>query len=188
MGFLELLLLSIGLSLDAVAICVALGLAAPRIRWGFVVEAAVWFGGAHVVMPVAGFFVGRGLGPWIAAVDHWVAASVLAAIGLRMLYAAIRGGDERPAPADPTARTLLALSLAASVDAAAVGVTLPLLDTPLAPAVATMGATAAAAAAAGVTLGRRLGGGMSRGFEIAGALVLCALAVKVLVEHLSQGV
>ena len=188
MGLSDLLLLSVGLSMDAMAAAATRGLAARRVRLRDVLAVAAFFGGFQALMPLLGWFLGRSVGPWIAEWDHWIAFGVLGALGLKMLHEALgKGGPGEEAPAgDPFGlRLLLVLAIATSIDALAVGVTLPLLGAPLGLSLVTIGATTAVLSALGVHAGRLFGALLGRRLDALGGAVLVLLGAKILVEHLS---
>jgi putative Mn2+ efflux pump MntP len=172
--------------MDATAVAAARGLAARAIRGRDVLLVALLFGGFQAAMPVAGWALGATLGPWIARWDHWIAFGLLVVLGGRMLVEATRGGDEAAGAAgDPFAlRTLLVLAVATSIDAFAVGITLPLLDAPFVRSVVTIGVVTALLSAAGVLLGRRFGAHLGRRADALGGVVLIVLGVEILVSHL----
>ncbi len=188
MSFAAILLLAIGLAMDATAVSAARGLRAPRIRARDAVTVALVFGGLQAAMPVLGWLVGAELGPVIRDWDHWIAFGLLAAIGGKMLWEArgthdpeARRGDDPPF----AIVALLVLGVATSIDALAVGFTLPLLGAPLGSAVLTIGLTTAALSVAGLYAGRRLGALLGPRLDLLGGLVLIGLGAKILIEHLA---
>lgn len=189
MTFGAIFLLAVGLSMDAAAVSAARGLATERILGRHVLRVALFFGGFQALMPLAGWFIGDQVGPWVAAWDHWIAFFLLGAIGGKMLWEA-RGGDaEEATPASDEARfglrVMLVLALATSVDAFAVGVTLPILSAPLLLSIVTIGVTTAVLSALALYFGRRLGAMFGPRLDTVGGLVLIGLGIKILIEHLS---
>jgi len=190
MRFEAILALSVGLAMDATAVSAARGMAVPKIRPRHVALVALFFGGFQALMPVIGWLVGSRVGPLVEAWDHWIAFVLLAAIGGKMLW------ESRKSEAEAThrneenvfgLRTMLVLAIATSIDALAVGITLPLLDAPFALSVATIGVTTAVMCIAGLLLGRRAGAMLGRRLDMLGGLILIGLGVKILVEHVSGG-
>lgn len=190
MSFWSILALALGVAMDATAVAAARGLAAPvvRIRHGIIVGLA--FGGAQGLMPLLGWFLGRRLGPLVSAWDHWLAFALLTAIGAKMLWE-VRGSAVETAgvePGDPFgARPILLLAIATSIDAFAVGITLPMMGAPLVTSVVTIAVVTAILSGAAVFLGRRFGARFGRRLDAAGGLVLIGLGVKILIEHLYAG-
>jgi putative Mn2+ efflux pump MntP len=186
MGFLSVLVLAIGLTLDAMAVSAARGLAAPAVRARDVALVALLFGGFHAGMPLLGWLLGSRIGVWVAAWDHWTACALLVAIGAKMVHEAWKGGGEAPKGEDVfRLRPLLVLAVATSIDAFAVGITLRLLKAPLGLSLLTIGLTAAVLSAAGLFAGRRFGSALGRRLGALGGVVLVAQGVKILVDHLT---
>jgi putative Mn2+ efflux pump MntP len=186
-SFAGLLVLALGLAMDATAVAAARGLAAPVVHVRHALLVGGLFGGAQALMPLLGYLLGARLGPAIARWDHWLAFALLAGIGGKMLWEA-RGShsEEAPAPTgDPFGlRILLVLALATSIDAFAAGITLPLLNAPLSLSLITIGVTTAVLSGAAVFLGRHFGSKLGRRLDALGGAVLVGLGVKILVEHL----
>lgn len=192
MSFGAVLVLALGLAMDATAVSAARGLVVPELRARHVLLVSVYFGGFQALMPLLGWIVGASVGPLVQAWDHWVAFVLLGAIGGKMLWDAwgaegeTEPGDDTPR-ADPFgAKVMLALALATSIDAFAVGVTLPMLRAPLALSIATIGITTALLSALGLLAGRRFGALLGKRLEVVGGIVLVGLGTKILVEHLSE--
>jgi putative Mn2+ efflux pump MntP len=190
MSFGAILLLSVGLAMDATAVAAAKGLAAPRIRVRHVALVALFFGGFQALMPLIGWLVGSRVGELVAAWDHWIAFVLLGGIGAKMLWEARGGADGEPPPNEADLfglRTMFVLAIATSIDALAVGVTLPLLQAPLALSVITIGVTSAALSALGLFAGRRFGAVLGKRLDVVGGLVLIGLGTKILIDHLTSG-
>lgn len=185
MALVEVLLIALALSLDALAVSVAAACggrtASPRA--GF--RLAFHFGLFQALMPVLGWLAGWRLAVAIQAFDHWVAAALLAIVAVRMLRAGL-GHEAAALPADPSrGLALVALSTAVSLDALAVGLSLALLRVPVWFPAAVIGLVTGAVSFAGVRLGRRLSTRFGRGAEVTGGVVLLLIAARILVEHLS---
>ena len=187
MSFGAILLLALGLAMDATAVAAARGLAAPRVLPRNVLLIAALFGGFQALMPLLGWLLGKRLGPLVEQFDHWIAFALLGAIGAKMLYEAFHEDTERREETGDLfrLRALLALAIATSVDAFAAGITLPMLGAPLALTLATIGAVTALSSTAGVLAGRRFGKSLGKRLDAAGGLVLIGLGTKILIEHLS---
>ena len=185
MPLVEVLLIALALSLDALAVSIAAACsgrtAAPRA--GF--RLAFHFGLFQALMPVLGWLAGWRLAAHIEAYDHWVAAVLLAIVAARMLRAGF-GHEAAELPAAPSrGLTLVALSTAVSVDALAVGLSLAMLRVPVWFPAAVIGLSARAVSFAGVRLGRCLSTRFGRGAEVVGGIVLLLIAARILVQHLS---
>jgi putative Mn2+ efflux pump MntP len=133
-------------------------------------------------MPVLGWLVGRTIEPLIRNYDHWVAFGMLAFVGLRMIYAAFRGEDVQ-SPDPSRGWTLVMLSIAVSIDALAVGLSLALIRVPVLFPCTVIGAVAGGMTLLGLQIGKRAGDLLGRRMEVVGGLVLIAIAVRVLLEH-----
>ena len=190
MTFRAIVMLALGLAMDATAAAGARGLAAPRVRARDAALVALLFGGFQALMPLLGWFVGRRVGPLVEAWDHWIIFALLSGIGAKMLWEAREAADDaapRTSERVFDLRVLLLLAVATSLDALAVGVTLPMLHAPLGLSVVTIGVTTAVLSAAGVYAGRRFGAALGRKLDAAGGVVLIGLGVKILLEHLRGG-
>ena len=189
MSFGAILVLSLGLAMDATAVAAARGLAAPRVRPVHVLLIAVFFGGFQALMPFLGWMIGSRLGPSVQDFDHWIAFVLLGGIGAKMLVEAFRppGEPESVRPDKDFFRPglLLLLALATSIDALAAGVTLPMLGAPLLLSLVTTGLVTATLSGLGVLVGRRFGSLLGKRLDIVGGLVLIGLGSKILIEHLA---
>lgn len=186
MTFGAILLLAVGLAMDATAVSAARGLAVPEIRTRHVVLVAGFFGGFQALMPIIGWVLGARLGPLVQTWDHWIAFVLLAFIGGKMLWEARSAGkDDGEAVLDHFAlRSMFVLAIATSIDALAVGITLPMLNAPFVLSVVTIGVVSALLSAAGLFAGRRFGAMLGKRLDVAGGLVLIGLGLKILTEHL----
>lgn len=190
MRFGAILALSVGLAMDATAVSAARGMAVPRVRPRHVALVALFFGGFQALMPVVGWLVGSRIGPLVEAWDHWIAFVLLGAIGAKMLWEAYSAKAEDPPRSEAELfgpRVMFALAIATSIDALAVGITLPMLDAPFALSIATIGITTAVLCVGALYLGRRAGAVLGRRLDVLGGVILIGLGVKILVEHLRGG-
>lgn len=189
MPFWSILTLAVGLAMDAMAVAAARGLAVSVLRWRHALTVALFFGFFQAAMPLLGWLLGSRLGPLVAAWDHWIAFLLLGGIGLKMLHEARAGdGDGKPEQDDDALfgiKVMFVLAIATSIDAFAVGITLPLLGAPLVLSLATIGVTTALLSALGVVAGRRFGAMLGRGLDAFGGVVLLLLGTKILIEHLT---
>ena len=186
MGFLELLFLAVGLSMDAFAVSVCKGLSVKSLRLRHGLLCGLWFGGFQALMPLLGWLLGIRFQHLITSVDHWIAFILLSVLGVNMLRGA---GDQEDGEtdADFSIRSMALLAVATSIDALAVGITFAFLDVSIGPAVALIGVTTFLFAAAGVKVGNVFGLRFKAGAERLGGLVLIAIGLKILIEHLFFG-
>ena len=189
MRFGAILALSVGLAMDATAVSAARGMAVPEVRPRHIALVALFFGGFQALMPVIGWLVGSRIGPLVEAWDHWIAFVLLAGIGGKMLWESRHLKAESPRSEEELfgLRVMLALAVATSIDALAVGITLPMLDAPFALSVATIGITTAILCGVGLVVGRRAGAMFGRRLDAFGGLVLIGVGTMILIEHLKTG-
>jgi len=187
--FSAIVFLAFGLAMDATAVSAARGLALTSIRMRHVLLVAGFFGGFQALMPVIGWALGARIGPLVQAWDHWIAFVLLAFVGGKMLWEA-RGsgeGESESATVDHFAlRSMFLLAIATSIDALAVGITLPMLNAPFMLSIVTIGVVTALLSALGLFAGRRFGTMLGKGLDLAGGIVLIALGLKILFEHLRE--
>lgn len=188
MSFAAILWLAVGLAMDATAVSAARGLSAERVTARHVLLTAAYFGGFQAGMPAIGWLLGDWLGPYVRAWTPWIAFVMLLGIGGKMLWESSEDPESESDTSDPFAvAVMLTLAIATSIDALAVGFTLPLLDAPMALSLVTIGVTTALLSAAGLFLGRRFGALLGRRLDAVGGLVLIGLGVKLLAEGLTGG-
>jgi len=183
MGYFELFLIGVGLSMDAFAVSVCKGLAMPRMRWRQGMIVALFFGGFQALMPLAGWGLGRQFEQYITSIDHWIAFLLLGYIGGKMIWDAFH--DENACcGVDFDLRELLMMAIATSIDALAVGITFAFLQVSILPAVSLIGCTTFALSLAGVWIGCRFGSKYKNRATLTGGVVLCLIGLKILLEHL----
>ena len=192
MGVLELLLIAVGLAMDAFAVAVCKGLCLRRAAWKHMVLVGLYFGAFQAAMPLLGYFVGVQFSGAIRNVDHWIAFGLLAVIGGNMVKEALQergdcGCPECPpagAAAEFSAKSLCLAAVATSIDALAMGVGFAFLNTPILPAVACIGLVAFLLSMLGVKIGSLFGTRFKAKAELAGGVILILMGVKILLEHL----
>lgn len=184
MGFGELLLLAVGLSMDAFAVSICKGLAMKKATLKAELTCGVWFGGFQLLMPLIGYFLGTLFAEAIQAIDHWVAFLLLAVIGANMLKEALSKDDEQ-ADADLSVKTMFVMAVATSIDALAVGISLAMTgDVNIFTAVILIGVCTCFLSALGVKIGNVFGSRFEKKAQLAGGVILILLGVKILLEHL----
>ncbi len=184
MGLFSVILIAVGLAMDAFAVSVSSGLAIKELKLRHALKIAFFFGLFQAVMPVAGWLAGVGARGLISHVDHWIAFGLLTFIGGKMIWESFRlePGDDRRDPLG--IGWLLTLSVATSIDALAVGITFAFIDVTIITPVIIIGAVTFVLSFAGVIIGDKVGHIFESRIEIAGGLVLIAIGVKILLEHL----
>ena len=193
MGFSELMILAVGVSMDAFAVSICKGLAMKKATMKAGLTCGLWFGGFQALMPLIGFFLGTLFAEAIEAVDHWVAFILLGIIGINMLKEAFEKDECEccsDANADMSPKTMFVMAVATSIDALAVGISLAMaglsiwgLDGIFA-AVTLIGLCTCAFCTAGVKIGNVFGGRFEKKAQIAGGAILILLGLRILLEHL----
>lgn len=188
MGFIELLLIGVGLSMDAFAVSICQGISMTKIKWGHALTVGLYFGGFQALMPFTGWMLGSQFAGRIQQYDHWVAFVLLVLIGGNMIREALSGEEDEAEDASIGAgldhKKLFLMAIATSIDALAVGVTFAFLDTAILPAIGIIGTTTFFISVAGVAVGCWFGARYKKRAEITGGVILVLLGVKILLEHL----
>lgn len=185
MTIIEIILLGIGLSMDAFAVSVCKGLAVRRVSMKHLCIAGLWFGGFQALMPLLGYLLGSAFYRYIMSFDHWVAFILLGFIGGKMIMEAL-GDEDQISDTDSSfgAAVMLIMAIATSIDALAVGITFAFLKVNILKAVAIIGITTFVFSAAGVKIGSVFGSRYKKRAELAGGAILVLIGVKILLEHL----
>ena len=183
MGIVELFMIAVGLSMDAFAVAVCRGLAMRKLdlRQGTLV--ALFFGGFQGLMPLIGWVLGKQFEQYIVSIDHWIAFCLLGYIGGKMIWDSFHD-EEESVSEDFDIKQLLMMAIATSIDALAVGITFAFLHVNIVYAVSFIGCITFALSFLGVWLGHRFGSKYKNKATFAGGAVLCAIGLKILLEHL----
>ncbi|MGE4454155.1 MAG: manganese efflux pump MntP family protein [Sphaerochaeta sp.] len=186
MGIIELFLLAIGLAMDAFAVSLCKGLRMRRINWSQGIVIALSFGLFQAGMPLLGWTLGLQFERFITPIDHWIAFILLAIIGSKMLYDSITEDPSCPVETvnriDP--RELLLLSVATSIDALAVGITLAFLKTDILVSITLIGIVTFSLSLLAVVIGNHFGNRLQSKAGILGGMVLILIGTKILLSHL----
>lgn len=188
MGIGELLLLAVGVSMDAFAVSICKGLCMPKATLKACMTCGLWFGGFQALMPTIGFFLGTLFAEAIQAFDHWVAFVLLGIIGFNMLKEAFQKpecGCCDVTGADLSVKTMFVMAVATSIDALAVGISLAMAGSVnIWLAAAFIGICTCGFSALGVKIGNVFGSRFEKKAQLAGGLILILLGLKILLEHL----
>ena len=186
MTWIELLLTAVALSMDAFAVSTCKGLNLRTMSWKRAGIIGLFFGGFQALMPLVGWLLGRQFEHLITSVDHWVVFVLLSIIGGKMIYDALKGGEESCCPAEDKLdlKELIGLSFATSVDALAVGISFAFLNVQILPSVATIGVTTCLLSMIGVAIGYKFGAKYQDRATLIGGIVLVLIGLKILLEHL----
>lgn len=182
MSFIEILLIGVGLSMDAFAVALCKGMSTDRCSLRFAGTVGAYFGFFQFLMPVIGYFAAAGFRVFIERVDHWVVFALLLLIGAEM----IKGSREDAKPQDGglSFRNMLILAVATSIDALAVGISLAFLSVRILPSAAVIGVTTFILSFAGAYIGSFFGARLKSKAELAGGVILILIGTKILLEHL----
>lgn len=205
--FFTVFLIAVSLAMDAFAVAVSSGCAARSMRTRYALRIALFFGAFQAGMPVIGWLSGLSLRHYLASIDHWVVFCLLVAIGLKMIYEALALETAPPEPPSPSPRdtwpgaeessptadipphslyTLVLLSLATSIDALAIGMSLSLLNLGILLPVVVIGCVTFVLSLIGVYIGKSIGHLFETKLEALGGLVLILIGLKILIQGLSQ--
>lgn len=189
--WLEIILIGIGLSMDAFAVAICKGLNMQRLDGRKMLLIALYFGGFQALMPFIGWLLGTRFRHLIESIDHWIAFGLLAFIGGKMLLEGIRKCFRKTPSEEPVEeeketshKELLLLAVATSIDALAVGISFAALGTPIFPAVLIIGCITFFLSMLGVLIGRFFENRLEKAAEILGGVILILIGIKILVEHL----
>ena len=182
MGFVELFLIAVGLSMDAFAVSICKGLSVKKLEPKHTLLVGAYFGGFQFLMPVVGYLLGSRFYGLIHSVDHWVAFLLLAVIGGNMIKESFGKAEELSN--DFGLRTMLLLAVATSIDALAVGLSLAFLRVDILPAAGLIGVTTFVLSAVGVNIGHFFGARYKAAAERTGGIILILIGLKILLEHL----
>ena len=205
MGFPELLLIAVGLSMDAFAVAACAGLTMPKVTAKKALIVGLYFGIFQAVMPLAGYLLATQFAAAITAFDHWIAFVLLCLIGGKMALGSFKteGCADRACPAENCAdrecpggkrpdtqeaslrpSKMLPLAVATSIDALAVGVSFAFLEVKIIPAVVSIGITTLLLSMIGVKIGNVFGIRFKSKAELAGGIILVLMGLKIILEHM----
>ena len=183
MSAVELLLLSIGLAMDAFAVSVCKGISMKKMNWKKAIIIGLYFGGFQALMPTIGYFLGSAFQSLITSIDHWIAFILLGIIGGGMIKEAFED-DKENVNDDVGFKTMIILAIATSIDALAVGITFAFFNVNLILAVSLIGIITFIISVIGTKIGNRFGDKYERKAEMVGGIILIFLGIKILLEHI----
>lgn len=185
MAIWELLLTAVALSMDAFAVSTCKGLNMKKVNWRHALVIGLFFGGFQAFMPLIGWLLGKQFERLITGVDHWLVFGLLGFIGGKMIFDAIRGGEEAGCVIEEKLnyKELIVLSFATSIDALAVGISFAFLKVRILPSVAVIGVTTCLLSILGVAIGQRFGAKYRDKATLVGGAVLVLIGLKILLEH-----
>lgn len=187
--FMELLLMGIGLAMDAFAVSICKGLGMQKVNKKQAVVIGLFFGGFQALMPFIGWVLGIQFESYITSIDHWIAFVLLGFIGGKMIVEAVKPGEEEAvevkkvdAPLD--IKEMFILAIATSMDALAIGITFAFLKYPIVEAISIIGVVTFFISIGGVYVGNFFGSKYKNKAEFAGGLILVILGLRILLSHL----
>ena len=183
MELFEIVVIGIGLAMDAFAVSVCKGLSMKKLDWKKTIIIALYFGIFQALMPVLGYFLGSTFSSFVQQVDHWIAFILLAIIGGNMIKDST--DDEEEKRNDKVdVKTMILLAIATSIDALAVGVTFAFFEVNLLLAISIIGIITFVLSILGVIIGNKFGDKFQNRAELAGGIILIIIGLKILLEHL----
>lgn len=188
MGFIEIVLIGIGLSMDAFAVSVCKGISMRQVCLKNSLLIALFFGFFQAFMPLIGWLLSSRFENLIAPFDHWIVFGLLSIVGIKMIFEALKkDGNSCPVQRDPSTtiniKELLFLSFATSIDALAVGISFACLRVSILPSIGIIGIITFLLSFFGVSVGARFGERFKNKAEIVGGVILILLGIKILLEH-----
>lgn len=185
MSLWELLIIAVGLSMDAFAVSICKGLSMKKMSWKNALIAGLYFGGFQAGMPLIGYLLGTQFKDLITSIDHWIAFVLLGLIGLNMIKESREKAEEGECQNDSFGiKTMVPLAVATSIDALAVGVTFAFLNVDIVPAVSFIGTITFFLSVLGIKIGNVFGTKFKAKAELAGGIILILMGTKILLEHL----
>lgn len=182
MEIIELLMIAVGVSMDAFAVSICKGLSVNTLTHRHTLITGLWFGGFQALMPLIGYYAGVHFSDFVTDVDHWIAFALLGIIGVNMIRDA-RADDCSVASPDFSFRTMLIMAVATSIDALAIGISLAFLKVDIWLPVLLIGITTALFSITGVRIGHYYGSRYKSAAEITGGIILILIGSKILIEH-----
>jgi putative Mn2+ efflux pump MntP len=185
MGWFSLFAVALALAMDAFAVAIVAGLTLSPMTKRHVFRLSFHFGLFQALMPLIGWAAGTAVYKYIADFDHWVAFGLLSFVGGRMILGSLRGDEEARSGRDPTSGwDLVILSVATSIDALAIGLSLAMIGSRILFPALVIGVVAGVITVLGMVLGRKIGALWGRRVEAAGGVVLIAIGIRILLQHL----
>lgn len=184
MGFQEIFLIGVGLSMDAFAVALCKGLNMKKVNYWYTAVIALFFGGFQALMPLFGWFLGKQFEAYIVSVDHWIAFILLLYIGGKMIVESGKDDEEETRGDKLDLKELTIMAIATSIDALAVGITFAFFAVNIYSSITIIGITTFCLSIIGVMIGNRFGMKYKSKAEIAGGIILILIGLKILLEHL----
>lgn len=183
MGILTIIIIAIGLAMDAFAVSICKGLSMKKMSWKKGLIIGGYFGFFQALMPLVGYLLGIGFQDKVTGIDHWIAFILLGIIGINMIKEALSKEEEEKNDSVDF-KEMIVLAIATSIDALAVGITMAFLEVNIALAITIIGIITFAISVIGVKIGNIFGNKYEKKAELAGGIILILMGIKILLEHL----
>lgn len=183
MGILSIIVIAIGLAMDAFAVSICKGLSMKKMSWKKGIIIGAYFGIFQALMPLVGYLLGIGFQDKVTGIDHWIAFVLLGIIGANMIKEAL-SKEEEGKNDSVDFKEMIVLAIATSIDALAVGITMAFLEVNIAIAITIIGIITFAISIIGVKIGNIFGNKYEKKAEFAGGVILILMGIKILLEHL----
>ena len=185
MGFIEILMIAVGLAMDAFAVSLGAGTSGRAVGSRAAFRLSFHFGFFQFMMPVIGWFLGVRIAPAIESIDHWIAFGLLAFVGARMIHAGFDPKGQAYTTDPSRGLTLVMLAVATSIDALAIGLTLAMLQVRIWYPSVVIGIVTGGLSLVALRVGSQLGARFGKRMEIAGGLILVLIGLRILISHLT---
>lgn len=183
MELFEIIIIAIGLSMDAFAVSIGKGLSVTKSKLSHYLKVGLWFGGFQALMPMIGYLLGTSFADAVADFDHWIAFALLAIIGANMIKEAVGKDEDEESNADFSIKALFVLAVATSIDALAAGVSFAFLKTDIISSIIIIGITTFLFSIVGFKIGNIFGNRYKKRAELIGGVILITIGLKILIEH-----
>ena len=183
MSLITIIILAVGLGVDAFSVAIGIGAVNDKKSWSPVLRLAAAFGIFQFVMPIAGWLAGLTIVESIAAFDHWIAFALLALVGGKMIGEGLEQESNEKKADQTRGWPLLMLSIATSIDALAVGFSFSVLKNPILLPAVIIGIVCFLMTVTGMIFGKVLARIFGKKVEIFGGIVLIAIGIKILIDH-----
>lgn len=183
MELFEIIIIAIGLSMDAFAVSIGKGLSVAKSKLSYYLKVGLWFGGFHALMPLIGYLLGTSFADAVAEFDHWIAFALLAIIGGNMIKEAVGNDDDEESNADFSIKALFVLAVATSIDVLAAGVSFAFLKADIISSIIIIGITTFLFSIVGFKIGNIFGNRYKKKAELVGGVILITIGLKILIEH-----
>lgn len=183
MELFEIIIIAIGLSMDAFAVSIGKGLSVAKSKLSYYLKVGLWFGGFQALMPLIGYLLGTSFADAVAEFDHWIAFALLAIIGGNMIKEAVGNDNDEESNADFSIKALFVLAVATSIDALAAGVSFAFLKTDIISSIIIIGITTFLFSIVGFKIGNIFGNRYKKRAELVGGVILITIGLKILIEH-----